>query len=129
MNINLIVSGGVYGSQSAYSALQFATHAVSTGHTIADVFFYREGVSQANDLAVTLADEFNAVEAWVDFAREHGSKLVVCVSAAERRGILNQEQQMEFGKTSANLHPSFQVEGLGAMHDASLRADRTVTFR
>ncbi len=129
MDINLIVNGAAYSRQSAYTALKFAEQACDQGHSISQVFFYRDGVSQGNFLAMTLADEFNAVEAWVAFARDHDVKLVVCVSAAERRGIINQQQQAEFGKPSANLHPAFAVEGLGAMHDASLSANRTVTFR
>lgn len=129
MNINLIVNGAAYSSQSAYTALKFAEQAYDQGHSISQVFFYRDGVWQANSLATTLTDEFNAVDAWATFAREHDVKLVVCVSAAERRGVINQEQQAEFAKPGSNIHPSFAVEGLGAMLDASLSADRTVTFR
>ncbi len=129
MNINLIVNGGVYSNQSAYTAYRFAQHALAAGHRVTQVFFYRDGVTQANTLAVPLADEFNAVEAWAELAREHSVPLVVCVSAAERRGVLDPDQQREFAKTAANLHSEFEVQGLGAMHDASLTADRTVTFK
>ena len=129
MNINVLVTGGVYSSQSAYTALRFCTAAVAAGHTVSQVFFYRDGVSQASSLSVPLADEFNSVDEWCLFSKQTNTPLVVCVSAAERRGILNAEQADEFSKSNYNLHPSFSVEGLGALHDASLSADRTVTFK
>lgn len=129
MLFNLVVSGGAYDSQAAYTALQFARHALQAGHLVSQVFFYQDGVLQANSLAVTLSDEFNAVDEWAVLAEQHEVQLVVCVSAAERRGVINQAQQQEYDKLAANLHPLFDVQGLGAMHDASLTADRTVTFK
>ena len=129
MNINVLVTGSAYSTQSAYSALQFCYAAVAKGHVITQVFFYRDAVSQSSRLAVPLGDEFNAMDEWVIFAKTHHVALIVCVSAAERRGILNPEQADEFAKDAHNLHPSFEVEGLGVLHDASLNADRTVTFK
>ncbi len=129
MKINLIVSGQAYNNQAAYSALQFAQCAVAAGYTISQVFFYQDGVTQANSLMVPLADEFNSVDEWVALAATQGIRLVVCISAAERRGVLNRAQQQEFEKQAHNLHASFDVQGLGAMHDACLTADRTVTFK
>lgn len=128
MNINLIVNGGVYGSQAAYSAYRFACAAVSE-HTISQVFFYQDGVTQANDLSEPLADEFNPPQAWSELAQRYGIELVVCISAAERRGILGPEQQTDLAKSANNLHSCFNIQGLGAMLDASLSADRTVTFK
>jgi len=50
MNINLLVTGPLYSSQSAYSALRFCEAAVATGNTISQVFFYQDGVTQASKL-------------------------------------------------------------------------------
>ena len=129
MNFNILVSGGLYNSQSAYSALQFCRAAVAAGHTLSQVFFYQDGVSNGNRLSVPLSDEFDAVREWVDFSTEYSVPLVVCISAAERRGILSAEQAAEFDKVAANLHPAFSVAGLGKLHQASLDAGRTVSFK
>jgi len=129
MNFNILLTGGVYSSQSGYSALRFCYSAIAQGHCIDQVFFYRDAVSQASRLAVPLDDEFNCIDEWVSFSERHQVPLVVCVSAAERRGVLNAEQAHEFSKDADNLHPCFQVEGLGVLHDASLSSDRTVTFK
>ena len=129
MIFNVLITGGVYSSQSGYSALQFCKAAVAAEHTISHVFFYRDAVTQASHLTVPLDDEFNAVEQWQQFNQQTKTPLVVCVSAAERRGVLNDQQAQEFAKECSNLADGFTVEGLGALHDASLSADRTVTFK
>lgn len=129
MKFNILVTGGIYATQSGYSAVQFCRAALAVGHSISQVFFYQDAVSQATQLSIPLADEFDCVEAWSALAQEHNVPLVVCVSAAEQRGVLSAEQAQENNKSSANLHPSFTVAGLGALHDASLTSDRTVTFK
>ena len=129
MKLNIIINGSGYSSQSGYSAFRFTLAALSAGHEITQVFFYQDGVSQANELNVPLSDEFNPVEEWASLADSHGVRLLVCISAAERRGVIGAEQQSEFGKLSHNLNSKFEIAGLGLMLDASLSSDRTVTFR
>jgi len=129
MNLNIIVTGGLYATQSAYSALQFCRASIGAGHTISQVFFYQDGVTQATALSVPSGDEFDAVAAWAELADTEGFELVACVSAAERRGVLNVEQMQEFNKDAANLHSSFSIAGLGVLHQAALESDRMVTFK
>lgn len=129
MNLNILVTGGLYDTQAGYSALRFCQAALAQGNVIVQVFFYQSGVSQATALAAPLADEFDASTQWAELSRKWDVPLLVCISAAERRGILNDEQRIEFGKSASNLHPAFTVAGLGSLHEASLAADRTVTFK
>jgi tRNA 2-thiouridine synthesizing protein D len=129
MRFNVLVTGALYSSQSGYSALQFCQSAVAAGHAISQVFFYQDGVQQANSLSMPLSDEFEPVSAWASFSQEHGVDLVVCVSAAERRGVMSDEQAKEFAKGHGDLHSAFSIAGLGALHEASLDSDRTVTFK
>jgi len=129
MKFNLLVSGALYSSQSAYSALCFSQAAVVDGHQISQVFFYQDGIGHANRLSMPLDDEFNALERWIKFADQNSVPLVVCISAGERRGIMSDAQAAEYQLGLGNLHSSFSVAGLGALHDASLNSDRTVTFK
>lgn len=129
MKFNLFITGSLYSSQASYSALHFCRAAIELGHSITQVFFYQDGVTQGNQLSVPLADEFDSVSEWVKLAEQYQLNLVVCVSAAERRGVLNDEQAREHNKCSANLHPIFSVAGLGELHAASLASDRTVSFK
>ena len=100
-----------------------------SGHTVTQVFFYQDGVTQGSSLTVPLSDEFDSVSQWQRLAEQSNIELVVCVFAAERRGLLNEEQAREHGRTNSNLHDSFLVAGLGALHAASLESDRTVSFK
>ncbi|MEM7358287.1 MAG: sulfurtransferase complex subunit TusD [Pseudomonadota bacterium] len=129
MKLNILVSGGLHDSQAGYSAWEFCRAALAQGHDITQVFFYQQGVSQATQLAVPLTDEFDATEAWATLSSEADIPLVVCVSAAERRGVLNEEQRLEAEKAVSNLHAGFEIAGLGSLHEASLASDRTVSFR
>ena len=129
MRFNVLVTGALYSSQSGYSALQFCQSAVAAGHQISQVFFYQDGVQQANSLSTPLNDEFEPASAWAGFSQQHRVDLVVCVSAAERRGVMSDEQAKEFAKGHGNLHSAFLIAGLGALHEASLNSDRTVAFK
>lgn len=127
--INVMVSGGSYDSQAAYSALRFCRAASNAGHKVTQVFFYQAGAAVGNVLSEPLADEFNATQSWADFAETLGIPLVVCVSAAERRGVMGEEQRQDHDKPVANLHGAFRIEGLTSFHSACLKADRTVVFK
>lgn len=129
MRFNILVTGALYSSQSGSSAVQFCKAALSAGHEISQVFFYQDGVQQANSLSTPLDDEFEPVNAWARLSRDYAVELVVCVSAAERRGVMGDEQALEFDKGHGNLHSAFSIAGLGALHEASLASDRTVTFK
>ena len=129
MKINLLVSGPLYSSQSGYSALRFCEAAVTAGHTISQVFFYQDGVTQANRLSLPLDDEFEPVGKWLEFSTLNDVPLVVCVSAGERRGVMSEEQALENHFGTGNLPLNFSVSGLGVLHEASLSSDRTVTFK
>ena len=54
MRFALMVTGPAYGTQQASSALQFAHALLDAGHELASVFFYREGVYNANRRAMSL---------------------------------------------------------------------------
>jgi len=128
MQINILITGDQLDSASGRSALNFCRASVARGHTISQVFFYQAGVAQASRLALPLADELNLHQEWHDFSRNSGTPLVVCVSAAERRGVINAQQAQDNKLGQHNLGERFAVEGLGSFHAACLEADRTVTF-
>ena len=129
MKINLLVTGALYSSQCGYSALRFCQAAVEAGHQISQVFFYQDGVTQAGRLSLPLNDEFDAVSRWSEFAKTNTVPLVMCVSAGERRAMMNDEQALEYQLGQGSAHSSFSVAGLGVLHQASLESERTVSFK
>ncbi|AJI82993.1 sulfur transfer complex subunit TusD [Yersinia enterocolitica subsp. enterocolitica WA-314] len=128
MKYGLMVTGPAYGTQQASSAYQFAQALINSGHHLVSVFFYREGVLNANQLTTPANDEFDLVRAWQQLANEHAVILNVCVAAALRRGITDQHEAEQLNLAAANLQPGFTLSGLGALAEAALTCDRMVQF-
>ncbi|ELQ6224495.1 sulfurtransferase complex subunit TusD [Cronobacter turicensis] len=128
MRFALMVTGPAYGTQQASSALQFAKALLAEGHSLESVFFYREGVYNANQFTSPASDEFDLVRAWQQLHDEYGVALHICVAAALRRGVTDENEARTQGLPSANLQPGFQLSGLGALAEAALTCDRVVEF-
>jgi len=124
----LVVSSGPYGSQGASSAYQFCSSALKSGHKIAGVFFYQDGVLNASELVSPASDEVNLPELWAALATEHQFPLEVCVSASLRRGIVNEIEAEQLSLTQFNLRAPFVLSGLGQLAELSAAADKVVQF-
>jgi len=128
MRFAFMVTGPAYGTQQASTALQFAQALLAAGHELASVFFYREGVYNANQLTAPASDEFDLVRAWQGLHLEHQVELHICVAAALRRGVTDESEAQRAGLSAANLQPGFTLSGLGALAEAALTCDRVVQF-
>lgn len=128
MRFAIMVTGPAYGTQQASSAWQFAQAVLQEGHTLSCVFFYREGVHNANQLTAPASDEFDLVRAWQQLHDEYAVALHICVAAALRRGITSQQEAQQLGLPGYNLQPGFVLSGLGALAEAALTCDRVVQF-
>ena len=117
MKFGILVNEGPYQHQSADSAYLFFKAALARGHEIHRVFFYHDGVNNASRLTEPPQDDRNIVKRWSQLADEHGVDLVVCVAAALRRGIKDE-----------NLAAGFRISGLGQLVETGIEADRVVTF-
>lgn len=128
MRFAIVVTGPAYGTQQASSALQFAQAVFNEGHELSSVFFYQDGVYNANMLTSPASDEFDVVRAWQQLNQTQGVTLNICVAAALRRGIVDETESARLGLAAANLQPGFILSGLGALAEASLTCDRVVQF-
>ena len=128
MRFALMVTGPAYGTQQASSALQFAKATLAEGHEIACVFFYLEGVYNANQLTSPASDEFDLVRAWQSLHDVNGVALHICVSAALPRGVTDETEARQLGLPTFNLQPGFSLSGLGSLAEAALTCDRMVQF-
>ncbi len=117
MRISVLINEGPYTHQASDSAYQFAKSVLAKGHEIFRVFFYHDGVNNATRLTTPPQDDRNIVNRWSKLAEEHNLDMVVCVAAAQRRGIKDE-----------NLAPGFRISGLGQLVEAGIQADRLVTF-
>ena len=128
MRFALMVTGPAYGTQQASSAYQFAQALLSEGHQLESVFFYREGVYNANQLTSPASDEFDLVRAWQALHHQHGVALHICVAAALRRGVMDESEARQLNLPAYNLQPGFTLSGLGQLAQAALTAERMVQF-
>jgi tRNA 2-thiouridine synthesizing protein D len=123
-----MVNEGPYQHQSADSAYQFAKAALDKGHEITRVFFYHDGVNTGTRFGVPPQDDRNITLQWSELAKKHGLDLVVCVAAAQRRGILDADEARRHGKSGDNIADGFRISGLGQLIEAGIQSDRLVVF-
>ncbi|MGL5153528.1 MAG: DsrE family protein, partial [Aeromonas veronii] len=68
------------------------------------------------------------VRLWRELAEEQGIRIDVCVAAAMRRGVLDEQEAKGAGLEHFNLQAPFCLSGLGQLAEAALTADRLVQF-
>lgn len=115
MRIDLLIQGGPLATSAAKDALAFARAAIDAGHSVGRVFFYKEAVAIGNRFA---EEKRGLRAAWLDFGGRNRVELVLCVSAAERRGVVAEH----------TLAEGFLLAGLGVLVETMAESDRLVSF-
>lgn len=117
MKFAILINEGPFTHQASDSAYRFTAAALARGHEIYRVFFYNDGVYNANRYSEPQTDDRNLVALWAKLGKEHEIDLVVCVAAGLRRGV--KDEVVEDG---------FRISGLGQLVEAGIQADRLVVF-
>ncbi len=128
MKFGILVNEGPYQHQAADTALNFTKAALQKGHEIERVFFYHDGVNNGTRLTTPPQDDRNIVKLWGELAKEHDLDLVVCVAAAQRRGIVDQDEAKRHGKNADNIADGFRISGLGQLIEMGIKSDRLMVF-
>lgn len=118
----LMVTKSPFDYRNAENALAFCYAALNNGHAIAQVFFYQAGVHNASRFLSPASDELNVYKRWCELYEHHQIILNVCVTAASRRGIVQQ-----FTNHPGNVTLPFMEVGLSAYFEAL--ADNTVNIQ
>jgi tRNA 2-thiouridine synthesizing protein D len=93
------------------------------------VFFYFDAIYQAFQYITPPDDEQHPARRWSELAKKHNIDLVICISAAQRRGLLFQDEAQRQNKLDNDLAEGFRISGLGQLVEAMLEADRFIIFR
>ena len=109
-------------------ALRFAEAALASGHEIVRLFFYQDAVHVTASNVVSGQDELDLPKSWREFVSQHELDAVVCIAAALRRGVLNDEEAQRYNRPAANLQQPWELSGLGQLHEAAQMADRLMCF-
>ncbi|WP_303906512.1 sulfurtransferase complex subunit TusD [Thiohalomonas denitrificans] len=128
MKFTVQVNEGPYQHQASDSAYLFAKAALEKGHEIYRIFFYHDGVNNGTRLTKPPQDDRNIVNRWSELAEQHNLDLVICVAAAQRRGIADADEAKRNGKDADNIAPGFRISGLGQLIEGGIQSDRLVVF-
>jgi tRNA 2-thiouridine synthesizing protein D len=128
MKFAIQVNASPYHSNAGLTAYQFIRAALLEQHEIVRVFFYHEGVYHAFQYVTPPDDEIQLVKRWSELARDYSLDLVVCISAAQRRGLLHADEAQRQGKLDNDVAEGFRIAGLGQLVEATLLADRFIVF-
>jgi tRNA 2-thiouridine synthesizing protein D len=128
MKLTIQVNEGPYQHQSADTAYHFAKAALEKGHEIFRIFFYHDGVNNGTRLTTPPQDDRNIVARWTELAQAHDIDMVVCVAAAQRRGIVDDGEAERNGKDATNIAPGFRISGLGQLVEGGIQSDRLIVF-
>ena len=121
MRISILVQGSPTTTRACESAYKFATTVADSDHELFRVFFYQDAVEIGHRHADSPPDEINLQQHWRDLGRKNNIELMLCVSAAQRRGIAE-------SKDYSTVAEGYSIAGLGQLVEAMLESDRVVSF-
>lgn len=128
MKFGILVNEGPYQHQASDTAYQFTKAALEKGHEVYRVFFYHDGVNNGTRLTTPPQDDRNITVRWAELAEKYNLDLVICIAAAQRRGIVDKEEKERQGKDADNIAPGFRISGLGQLIEAGIQSDRLMVF-
>tara|TARA_R110002167_G_scaffold41455_1_gene126599 strand:+ start:280 stop:669 length:390 start_codon:yes stop_codon:yes gene_type:complete len=127
-SFTLLVTSAPFSEQSAYSAYRFALAAAQAKHSINGIFFYQSGTLNGSSLQITPSNEFDLYGAWIKLSQQYQVPLMVCVSAASKRGITTAEDAQDSDNPHFSLAAPFESVGLGELATLISNSDRLLQF-
>jgi len=128
MKFAIQINEGPYTHEASDSAYMFTKAAIEAGHEVMRVFFYHDGVNNGTRLTTPPQDDRHVVNRWAELAKENDLDLVLCVAAAQRRGIADSDESKRNGKDADNIQEGFRISGLGQLIEAGIQAERLLVF-
>jgi tRNA 2-thiouridine synthesizing protein D len=125
----IMVHSTNYANQSSRSALKYAEAVINRGHTLKAIFFYQEGIYHANNLSLIPTDELNTSDGFKTLNTNHTTPLLLCVTAAQKRGVIDEDQAKLESLAHFNLADGFTIAGLAEMASIAAQADYVVQFK
>lgn len=114
----LVIHTPPWSYSSVKSACQFAEAAITRGNQVKAIFFYQDGVLNAATSLDIPSDELNGQKQILNLVKNHNIPLLLCVTAAEKRGL----------KEDVIL-PPFTISGLAEFAELSTQADQIIQFK
>ncbi len=128
MKFGIVINEGPYTHQAADTAYQFTKAVLEKGHEVYRVFFYHDGVYVGTRMSVPPQDERHIQKNWTALGKQYDLDMVVCIAAAQRRGIMDENEAKRQQMDGDNIAPGFRISGLGQLIEAGIQSDRLITF-
>jgi tRNA 2-thiouridine synthesizing protein D len=128
MIFSIVITSAPHASQGPYSAWRFTRAALENGHSIYRIFLHGDGVLCASNLYTAAQDELNINCLWNELAKTYKLDVVVCITSALKRGVIDKSEAERYKHDHFNLAASMELSGLGQLIDAINHSDRIVTF-
>ncbi len=132
----VIVSGSPTLSEAHNSALHFIENVYSGPHRIDYVFFYADATQVAKSTPATESDNGSILirelsQAWKKLGNRYQFPLIACVSAALKRGIIDDKEladQLQTKHLNKNLCDGFQLEGFSFLAESINNHQKIIEF-
>jgi tRNA 2-thiouridine synthesizing protein D len=129
MKFAIQINASPYASGCGETAYQFIKATLAKKHQVFRVFFYFDAIYHAFQTMTPPDDEQHPGQQWSELAKNHNIDLVICISAAQRRGLLCEDEAKRQNRQDNDLADDFRISGLGQLVEAMLEADRFIVFR
>ncbi|PLW82161.1 sulfurtransferase complex subunit TusD [Kineobactrum sediminis] len=128
MIYSLLVLAAPTSGHASLTAARFAQAVVARGHQLKRVFFLDDGALTGLAGTITPQDEASALAQWQQLGANHEVELILCISSALKRGVLDATEAERYERNTATMHPDFELGGLGLLVEAMQTSDRLITF-
>lgn len=113
----LVLHAPAWSHQSVSTLVDFADVAVAAGKQLKAVFLYQDAVLNAQPQLDVPSDELNGQHLLLSLSKRHDVPLMLCVTAAEKRGI-----------NAELIQSGFQIAGLAEFAEMSIHTDKLIQF-
>lgn len=114
----LVLHAPAWSQQSVMTLVDFANTAHASGKKINAIFLYQDAVLNALPQMDIPSDELNGQRLLLSLSELLDIPLMLCVTAAEKRGINAQQ-----------IQPGFQIAGLAEFAELSIKTDKMLQFK
>lgn len=128
LNYCILINSSPYGVQNSFSALRFTQSLILEKHFLKSVFFYSEGVYNANFAVLQDKNEINFIKEWKKIKKISGCQLNICISSGNKRGIFDKKTIKYLKNFHVNLDDDFNLTSLVDFSKSVFFCDRLIQF-
>lgn len=127
MKYSILINSSPYGFQNSTSAFLFSKALIKRNHQLVNIFFYSEGVFNANKINV-VNNNHNLIKSWKKLSIDFNIKLYVCIESAFQRGLILKADFKRKKRFQEMLDLGFKLAGLVTFVESVETCDRILQF-